>query len=153
MSRLTQTQHYNMKTCLDVVDETSAQSRVSVVELVPQGFRRTLLDQTDRVGVWVCCNGGNVSCECLEHRKSGMARLRRAVVGVRWCVEVWGAAAKQSGGNLCKWMYDDVIDMQMSIWRLWSKVTSDLWTGHRAIGVFLKKNFCLCENKNSKRAN
>lgn len=94
MSRLTQTQHYNMKTCLDVVDETSAQSRVSVVELVPQGFRRTLLDQTDRVGVWVCCNGGNVSCECLEHRKSGMARFSQSsggcevmCGGVRGCRE------------------------------------------------------------------
>lgn len=36
-----------MKSCLDVVDEASAESRVSVAELVPQGFRRTLLNQAD----------------------------------------------------------------------------------------------------------
>lgn len=36
-----------MKSCLDVVDKASAERRVSVAELVPQGLRRALLDQTD----------------------------------------------------------------------------------------------------------
>lgn len=47
-----------MNSCLDVVDEASAESRISVAELVPQGFRRALLNQTDRVRVWVCWNEG-----------------------------------------------------------------------------------------------
>lgn len=46
-----QTQH-NTSSCLDVVDEASAERRVSV--LVSQGFRRALLNQLHRVRVWVC---------------------------------------------------------------------------------------------------
>lgn len=42
---------YNSSSCLDVVDEASAERRVST--LVLQGFRRALLDQLHRVGVWV----------------------------------------------------------------------------------------------------
>lgn len=55
-----------MKSCLDVVDEASAESRVSVAELVLQGFRRALLNQTDRVGVWVCCEEGEQKRKCLQ---------------------------------------------------------------------------------------
>lgn len=40
-------------THFDVVDELGAESRVPV-ELVPQGLRRALLNQVDRLGVWVC---------------------------------------------------------------------------------------------------
>lgn len=44
---------------LDEVDELGAESRVSV-ELIPQGFCRALLNQMDRLGVWVWTERRNV---------------------------------------------------------------------------------------------
>lgn len=45
--KLTEEKQRSGKSRLDVVDEASAESGVSVAELVLQGFRRALLDQTD----------------------------------------------------------------------------------------------------------
>lgn len=45
---------------LDEVDELGAESRVSV-ELIPQGFCRALLNQMDRLRVWVWTERRNVN--------------------------------------------------------------------------------------------
>lgn len=66
-------------THLDVVDELGAESRVPV-ELIPQGFRRALLNQVDRLRVWVCWVRGEVKGQRLNPRvKAGELVGRRAV--------------------------------------------------------------------------
>lgn len=60
-------------THLDVVDELGAEGRVPV-ELIPQSLRRALLNQVDRLRVWICWEWTRGERSMFESRGSPLKR-------------------------------------------------------------------------------